>query len=88
MTGRGLLAQGEDTDFGRRRGGWSPGRVTHDLAVRADDGEQGDAEALAKYQINKRRLMISRIISDVPDAMVQSRTSRKKRSTGNSRMYP
>ena len=30
--------------------------------------------------------MISRITSDVPDAIVHRRTSRKKPSTGNSRM--
>ena len=30
--------------------------------------------------------MISFMISDVPEAMVQSRTSRKKPSTGNSRI--
>src|SRR5436189_138288 len=30
--------------------------------------------------------MISRMISEVPDAIVHSRTSRKKRSTGSSRM--
>ena len=40
----------------------------------------------SKYQVNRRRLMISRIISEVPEAMVHSRTSRKKRSTGSSRM--
>src|SRR6266851_2681116 len=33
-----------------------------------------------------RFAMISRMISEVPEAMVQSRTSRKKRSTANSRM--
>ena len=33
-----------------------------------------------------RLAMISRITSDVPEAMVHSRTSRKKPSTGNSRM--
>ena len=33
-----------------------------------------------------RRAMISRIISDVPEAMGHRRTSRKKRSTGSSRM--
>jgi methylene-fatty-acyl-phospholipid synthase len=50
---------------------------------------EGRAEAAGpppRRQSGKRFAMISRITSEVPEAMVQSRTSRKKRSTENSCM--
>src|SRR5262249_32020085 len=47
-------------------------------------------EELEDADVHRRRCfaMISRITSEVPDAIVHRRTSRKKRSTGNSAMYP
>ena len=49
-------------------------------------GMGGSVGLMGAPQPSKRFAMISRMISDVPEAMVQSRTSRKNPSTGNSRM--
>ena len=76
---------------------WQQPRVDapflHERKERAEELARLRCHPIARHRVvdvedhDKRRLaMISRIISDVPDAIVQSRTSRKKPSTGNSRM--